>query len=71
LAVARGSARVLILLQEIDYYGKKKKIIYRKNARRKRLAVESEEDGEEDSEDASGEDSDPYAEVDLSSEYPL
>ncbi|TGZ76883.1 hypothetical protein EX30DRAFT_344555 [Ascodesmis nigricans] len=52
--------------EEVDFYGKKKKIIYRKSGRRKKLAVEFDDDSEEDSEDASVEDLDPYAEVDLS-----
>ncbi|KAI5819682.1 RXT2-like protein [Pyronema omphalodes] len=54
--------------EEIVFHGRKKKIIYRKPNRRKRIAVGSDDEDEDDSENGDGsgsEGSDPYEGVDL------
>lgn len=59
-------------LQEIEYFGKRRKIIWRKEKPRKALEDDDEESSEESfDEDNSGEDeADPYADVKLDSTTP-
>lgn len=59
--------------QEIEYFGKRRKIIWRKEKPRKPLEDENSGSSEESSdEDNSGEDeADPYADVKLDSTIPL
>lgn len=55
-------------MQEIEYFGKRRKIIWRKEKPRKALENEDSESSEESSDEESGEDeTDPYADVKLES----
>lgn len=61
------------MLQEIEYFGKRRKIIFQKKPRRKRNDdSESEPEDDSDDEDTSlSDDLDPYSEIKIGSTLPL
>lgn len=67
-----GGGRVRVL-QEIEYFGKRRKIIFQKKPRRKRSDdSESEPEDDSDDEDTSlSDDLDPYSEIKIGSTLPL